>query len=104
MDGIERNCDSGDGDDSNFHRAESPGSGITVTATSKADTTKSAVATFGITDLAGVTTYHNDGARDGVNSQEYVLNTSNVKAERLENCFRALQTERYSPSRCGCRM
>jgi hypothetical protein len=70
-----------------FTAPNSPGSGITVTATSKADTTKSAVATFGITDLAGVTTYHNDGARDGVNSQEYVLNTSNVKSGTFGKLF-----------------
>jgi hypothetical protein len=70
-----------------FTAPNSPGSGITVTATSKADTTKSAVATFGITDLAGVTTYHNDGVRDGVNSQEYVLNTSNVKSGTFGKLF-----------------
>ena len=65
----------------------SPGSGITVTATAKADTTKNAVATFGITDLAGVTTYHNDGARDGVNNQEYVLTKSNVKSGTFGKLF-----------------
>ena len=70
-----------------FTAPNSPGSGITVTATSKADATKSAVATFGITDLAGVTTYHNDGARDGVNDQEYVLNTSNVKSGTFGKLF-----------------
>src|SRR6202163_3905490 len=51
---------------------------ITVTATSKADVTKSAAATIGITDLAGVTTYHNDVSRAGVNSQEYALTPTNV--------------------------
>jgi hypothetical protein len=58
-----------------------------VTATSKADTTKSATATYGITDLAGVTTYHNDGARDGVNDQEYVLNTTNVASGSFGKLF-----------------
>lgn len=70
-----------------FTAPNSPGSGITVTATAKADATKNAVATFGITDLSGVTTYHNDGARDGVNDQEYVLNTSNVKSGTFGKLF-----------------
>jgi len=70
-----------------FTAPNSPGSGITVTATSKADTTKSATATFGITDLLGVTTYHNDGSRDGVNNQEYVLTTSNVKSGTFGKLF-----------------
>jgi hypothetical protein len=34
-----------------------------------------------------VTTYHNDGARDGVNNQEYVLNTSNVKSGTFGKLF-----------------
>lgn len=50
----------------------------TITATSVADGTKSASATIGVTDLAGMTTYHNDLSRDGVNGQEYALTTSNV--------------------------
>jgi hypothetical protein len=58
-----------------------------VTATSKANATRSATATFGVTDLAGVTTYHNNGARDGVNNQEYVLNTSNVKTGTFGKLF-----------------
>ena len=45
----------------------------TITATSKADTTRSAVATVGVTDLAGVTTWRNDRAHYGVNSHEYAL-------------------------------
>ncbi len=57
--------------------SSSPGS-VTVTATSVADPTKSVTATLGVTDLAGVTTYHNDLSRDGANVQEYALNTSNV--------------------------
>lgn len=36
---------------------------VMVTATSVADSTKSASATIAITDLTGVTTYHNDLAR-----------------------------------------
>ena len=64
----------------------SPGS-ITVTATSKVDATKSASATIGITDLAGVTTYHNDLSRDGVNAQEYALNTTNVATATFGKLF-----------------
>jgi len=70
-----------------FTAPNSAGSNITVTATSKANATKSATATFGVTDLAGVTTYHNNGARDGVNNQEYVLNTSNVKTGTFGKLF-----------------
>jgi chitodextrinase len=51
---------------------------ITITATSIADLTKSASATIGVTDLSGVTTYHNDLSRDGANAQEYALTASNV--------------------------
>ena len=70
-----------------FTAPNSAGSGIIVTAKSKTDTTKGASATYGITDLAGVTTYHNDGARDGVNNQEYVLTTSNVKSGTFGKLF-----------------
>ncbi len=70
-----------------FTAPNSPGSGITVTATSKANTTKSATGNFGITDLLGVTTYHNDGSRDGVNNQEYVLTTSNVTSGTFGKLF-----------------
>lgn len=44
-----------------------------VTATSQADTSKSATASVIVTDLAGVFTYHNDAARTGQNLQEYAL-------------------------------
>jgi hypothetical protein len=70
-----------------FTAPNSAGSGITVTARAKANTTKGATATYGITDLAGVTTYHNDGSRDGVNSQEYVLTTSNVTSGTFGKLF-----------------
>lgn len=65
----------------------SPGSGITVTATSIADGTKSASATLGVTDLAGVTTYHNNLSRDGANVQEYALNTANVTQATFGKLF-----------------
>jgi hypothetical protein len=49
-----------------------------VTATSVANHATSATATFGVTDLPGVYTYHNDLARDGVNDREYTLTASAV--------------------------
>ena len=65
----------------------SPGAGITITATSKADSTKTGTAIIGVTDLAGVTTYHNDVARDGANNQEYLLTTSNVNSKSFGKLF-----------------
>jgi hypothetical protein len=59
----------------------------TVAARSTADSTASASASVFITDLAGVFTYHNDLSRDGVNSQEYALNTSTVKAATFGKRF-----------------
>jgi hypothetical protein len=50
----------------------------TLTATSLTDSTRSASITIGVTDLAGVYTYHNDLARDGANTREYALTPANV--------------------------
>jgi hypothetical protein len=61
----------------------------TVTATSVTDGSQSASITLGVTDLAGVYTYHNDLARDGVNAQEYALTTKNVSSAsfgKLSSC------------------
>jgi hypothetical protein len=60
---------------------------VTVTATSVADVTKSATAAIGVSDLAGVFTYHNDLSRDGVNSQEYALTTANVATATFGKLF-----------------
>jgi chitodextrinase len=60
---------------------------VTVTATSVADVTKSATATIGVSDLAGVFTYHNDLSRDGVNAQEYALTTANVATATFGKLF-----------------
>jgi hypothetical protein len=49
----------------------------TILATSGTD---SGTATLGVTDLAGVYTYHNDLARDGANTKEYGLTPSTVNA------------------------
>ncbi len=60
---------------------------VTITATSKADTSKSAQTTLGITDLAGVFTYHNNLSRDGTNQQEYALTTANVSSSSFGKLF-----------------
>jgi len=60
---------------------------VTVTATSVADATKSATATLAVTDLTGVTTYHNDLSRDGANAHEFALTTSNVKTATFGKLF-----------------
>jgi len=59
----------------------------TVTATSVADASKSASATLGVTDLAGISTYHYDLARDGVNSQEYALALTSVNKKNFGKLF-----------------
>src|SRR5262249_46316775 len=50
---------------------------VVITATSKADVTRSASTTIGVTDLAGVLTYHNNNNRDGSNAREFALTPSN---------------------------
>ena len=59
----------------------------TVTATSVTDTSKSDSATVAVTDLAGVFTYHNDLARDGTNTQEYLLNGTTVTQSTFGKLF-----------------
>ena len=59
----------------------------TVTATSVADPSKSNSATIGVTDLKGVSTYHYDLARDGVNAQEFALTTTSVRATSFGKLF-----------------
>ena len=60
----------------------------TVTARSITDSSKSASFVLGVTDLAGVYTYHSDQARDGANLQEYALTTANVRTSfgKLFSC------------------
>jgi len=58
-----------------------------VTATSVTDTAKTATMMVYITDLAGVTTYHNDLARDGVNNQEYALTQQTVTTSDFGKLF-----------------
>jgi hypothetical protein len=60
---------------------------VNVTATSAADGSKNASAPIGVTDLAGVFTYHNDLARDGVNAKEYALTAANVASATFGKLF-----------------
>jgi Putative Ig domain len=59
----------------------------TVTATSIANPGASATATFGVTDLAGVYTYHNNLSRDGSNPSEYALTPSNISTSTFGKLF-----------------
>jgi hypothetical protein len=68
----------------NFTAPSAPGV-VTVTATSVADPSKTATATIGVTDLAGVTTYLGNNDRRGANTQEYALTTSGVTAVNSAN-------------------
>jgi hypothetical protein len=47
----------------------------------------SASVSVGVTDLAGVTTYHNNNSRNGANTQEYALSTSTVTANSFGRLF-----------------
>ena len=59
----------------------------TITASSVTSAGISASMTLYVTDLAGVTTYHNDLARDGVNSQEYALSSATVTTSTFGKLF-----------------
>jgi putative Ig domain-containing protein len=60
---------------------------FTITATSVSDISQSATASVGVTDLAGVYTYHNDLSRDGANTQEFALTTTNVNPTTFGKLF-----------------
>jgi concanavalin A-like lectin/glucanase superfamily protein/galactose oxidase-like protein/Big-like domain-containing protein/IPT/TIG domain-containing protein len=66
--------------------SSAPGS-FAVTATSKNDSTKTATVIVGVTDLAGVTTYHNNLSRDGSNPREYALAPSTVNSSTFGKLF-----------------
>ena len=70
----------------NYTAPSSPGV-YTLTATSVTDGLISASLTVGVTNLAGVTTYHNNPSRDGANTQEYALTTSNVTTATFGKLF-----------------
>jgi Putative Ig domain len=59
----------------------------TITATSVTDKTITATTTVGVTDLAGVATYHQNSARTGANTQEYALTPSNVNSSTFGKLF-----------------
>jgi hypothetical protein len=59
----------------------------TITASSVTNNSITAAATIGVTDFAGVTTYHNDVSRDGANTQEYALTASNVTTSTFGKLF-----------------
>jgi hypothetical protein len=59
----------------------------TVSATSVANPAEAASAGVGVTDLAGVFTYHNNLSRDGSNLQEYGLSASTVGASTFSKLF-----------------
>ena len=59
----------------------------TITATSAFDVTRSVSAIFGVTDLTGVLTYHNNLSRDGTNTREYALTTSGVTTATFGKLF-----------------
>ena len=59
----------------------------TITATSATDATVSASVAVAVTDLAGVTTYHNNVSRNGANTQEYALTTSIVTTSTFGKLF-----------------
>jgi Putative Ig domain len=59
----------------------------TITATSVTDKAVTASTTVGVTDLAGVATYHQNAARTGANTQEYALTPSNVNTSTFGKLF-----------------
>jgi hypothetical protein len=59
----------------------------TITATSVSDNTVSSNLTVAVTDLAGVTTYHNNLSRNGANTQEYALTPATVTTSTFGKLF-----------------
>ena len=60
---------------------------FTIIATSANDASLWSSVTVGVTDLAGVATYHNNTSRSGVNSQEYALAPANVTSNTFGKLF-----------------
>jgi hypothetical protein len=58
-----------------------------IVATSVADTSATASVPIGVTDLPGVLTYHNNLSRDGTNTHEFALTTSNVTTVTFGKLF-----------------
>jgi hypothetical protein len=70
-----------------FYTAPGIAGVYTVKATSVTDGSTTASVSVAVTDLPGVTTYHNDLSRHGANSQEYALNTATVTASTFGKLF-----------------
>src|SRR5579864_6149766 len=68
-------------------RAGATAGAYTITATSVTDATQSVSVSLGITDLAGVYTYHNDVTRAGANTQEFALTTGNLTSATFGKLF-----------------
>lgn len=64
----------------------SPGT-YTITATSVSDALQTSSTQIYVTDLAGVSTYHNDLARDGANTHEYALSASTINTSSFGKLF-----------------
>jgi hypothetical protein len=73
----------------NYTPPATPGT-HTVRATSQADITKRASSTVAVTDLTGVTTYHNNISRDGTNTHEFALTTTTVATGTFGKLFSCL--------------
>lgn len=69
------------------YTAPSAAGSYKITASSVSNPADSAAMTVFVTDLAGVTTYHNDLSRDGVNSQEYALTAATVTTSTFGKLF-----------------
>ncbi len=76
-----------------------PGTHV-VSAVSSDDSSFSVQAAVAVTDLAGVTTYHNDVARTGQNLQEYALTPATVSSVSSASAGPARLTAPYTRSRC----
>ena len=59
----------------------------TITATSVTNGATMATVAVDVTDLTGVTTYHNNLARNGTNTQEYALTSSSVTPSTFGKLF-----------------
>ena len=66
---------------------------VTIAASSKADGTKTASTTIGVTDLAAVSTYQNDNQRTGQNTHEFALTPATVNATNFGKLFSCSTTE-----------
>jgi hypothetical protein len=77
---------SNDGDSVTFTAPTTAGV-YSIKATSVTDATRSTTLTVGVTDLAGVSTYHNNLSRDGVNDREFTLTTANVHTSTFGKLF-----------------